>query len=470
MPVKRTQEQAIAELKQVHGERYGFEKFHYLNAAKMVTLTCEKHGDFNVRYHACLKGSGCLKCSHEAARLKDPIERLIKVHGDTYNYTHVDYQGTKKQITIECKVHGKFQQKYEKHVAGQGCPKCKLGKIALKQTRTQEEAIKELQQGRGDFYGYQKVEYKGCYEKIEIICPDHGPFWQSYNAHLRGQNCPSCGSRRAVSNHQSVLNRLKTKQGCLLERAGLVPDRRYKPDLYFPDKNLAVDFHGAYWHSERHQTTTGTRDKIQAFRQQGVKILTFFWGQCFDNAHLNIIRHHLGETNRRIYARKCELVQGDFRDFYGNNHLLGKPRSGNGWGLTYQGELVAAGTFKRWQGNGWNMTRFANAPDTQVVGGFGKILKAFRKVNQERLVTFSDNLISDGGLYRRLGFEQEAELRPDYWYQRNNEVLHNKRKFRHSKLAKMQDFDYNPEETEHQNCLRNGYRRVYDAGKIRWVL
>ncbi len=45
----------------------------------------------------------------------------------------------------------------------------------------------------GNTYDYSLVELRKTKDKVQIICPKHGIFFQSVNNHLKGQNCPSCG-------------------------------------------------------------------------------------------------------------------------------------------------------------------------------------------------------------------------------------------------------------------------------------
>ena len=43
------------------------------------------------------------------------------------------------------------------------------------------------------FYSYNLSNYKNCSTKIEIVCPIHGNFWQTPDAHInQQQKCPSC--------------------------------------------------------------------------------------------------------------------------------------------------------------------------------------------------------------------------------------------------------------------------------------
>lgn len=44
-------------------------------------------------------------------------------------------------------------------------------------------------------YDYSTSIYLGMHVKLEIICREHGSFWQTPHNHLKGQNCPQCGSR-----------------------------------------------------------------------------------------------------------------------------------------------------------------------------------------------------------------------------------------------------------------------------------
>lgn len=49
-------------------------------------------------------------------------------------------------------------------------------------------------------YGYDKVNYKGDKVKVEIICPDHGSFFQQPNNHItQKQGCPVCNKSRGWS-------------------------------------------------------------------------------------------------------------------------------------------------------------------------------------------------------------------------------------------------------------------------------
>lgn len=47
-------------------------------------------------------------------------------------------------------------------------------------------------------YDYSLVEYKRQDKKVNIICPIHGDFLQTPDAHLRGQGCPICAHQKRI--------------------------------------------------------------------------------------------------------------------------------------------------------------------------------------------------------------------------------------------------------------------------------
>lgn len=66
--------------------------------------------------------------------------------------------------------------------------------------------IERAEKIHGSFYDYSKVQYNNMKEKICIICPTHGEFYQSPDSHLRGSGCSKC-SGKLISNTQEFINK-----------------------------------------------------------------------------------------------------------------------------------------------------------------------------------------------------------------------------------------------------------------------
>ena len=77
----------------------------------------------------------------------------------------------------------------------------------MKKILTNEEWIKRAIKKHGNKYDYSKVEYKGWNQKVCIICPIHGEFWQNPTSHIAKQQkrgCPKCGKSNAKTTEQFI--------------------------------------------------------------------------------------------------------------------------------------------------------------------------------------------------------------------------------------------------------------------------
>lgn len=116
------------------------------------------------------------------------IQKFIQIHGDTYDYSQVEFRDTATKIRIICKVHGVFLQRPDTHLKGSGCPKC-----SGKHKKSTKECIQEFNKIHGSTYDYSLVYYTNTYTKVKIICKVHGVFEQTPDNHLRAHGCPKCG-------------------------------------------------------------------------------------------------------------------------------------------------------------------------------------------------------------------------------------------------------------------------------------
>lgn len=122
------------------------------------------------------------------------IRRAMLVHGDTYDYSEVEYCDMNSPVKIVCKKHGSFFQSPNNHLKGAGCSIC--NKIESRQLGV-DEFIRRALLVHGDMYDYSRVIYKNTKTPVEIICAKHGSFFQKPEKHLVGHGCPLC-----VKNHK----------------------------------------------------------------------------------------------------------------------------------------------------------------------------------------------------------------------------------------------------------------------------
>ena len=225
MPKKVTTENFIEKAKQIHGNKYDYSKVKYVKATKEVCIICPIHGEFWQKPVKHLIGHGCMECGKNkisetmSLTIDAFITKAKKIHGNKYDYSKIDLKHRNKngEVCIICPIHGEFWQKPSSHLYGLGCKKCAIEKTASLQRKTTEQFIKEAKKIHGNKYDYSKVEYKGVFVNVCIICPIHGEFWQTPDAHLHGHGCKFClydtlkNCRR--SNKDEFVNKAKEIHG-----------------------------------------------------------------------------------------------------------------------------------------------------------------------------------------------------------------------------------------------------------------
>lgn len=244
-------EQFIQKARVIHGDKYGYGKVNYVNNRTPVILICrlQGHGEFLQRPDNHLSGKGCRKCGEIAISIsrKNTQERIliefIKTHKNKYGYGSFIYNGFHKKGTITCFTHGDFEQSPANHIKGHGCPKCGNNKTTSHTRYSKQEFENEANKVHNGRYGYGLSEYINSIEKICIICPAHGQFWQSPIAHLNGQGCPNCSSSLGEKLIKTILEKNNIK---FLKEYKLpeTPNYRYRYDFYLPDYHCLIEFHG----------------------------------------------------------------------------------------------------------------------------------------------------------------------------------------------------------------------------------
>ena len=75
-------------------------------------------------------------------KTKEFIEKAIKIHGDKYDYSKVEYIDSKTKVKIICQIHGEFEQTPNHHLNRKdGCKKCGRISNGIKHTKSQEDFI-----------------------------------------------------------------------------------------------------------------------------------------------------------------------------------------------------------------------------------------------------------------------------------------------------------------------------------------
>ena len=238
--MNKTTNEFIDQAKLVHGDKYDYSLVEYVKAHELVKIVCAKHGIFNQTPSRHLLKLGCLKCANKNVTTEEFIEKAKLVHGDKYDYSLVDYIGSKKRVKIICSTHGVFEQMPNNHLNGSNCLKCDNKNV------TTEEFIEKAKLMHGDKYDYSLVDYIESKSKISIICPTHGVFKQIPNGHLVGRGCPYCNESKG---ELAIINYLKTNGFEFIREKGFDDCRNINKlpfDFYLPNHNALIEYDGLH--------------------------------------------------------------------------------------------------------------------------------------------------------------------------------------------------------------------------------
>ena len=180
----------ISKAIKIHGDRYDYSNVNYINAKTKINIICKIHGEFEQTPSNHLSKYNCQKCAKNF-KLDTPgfIEKAKQIHNDVYDYSKVNYINADTQIIIICKIHGEFIQIPDFHINRNcGCPKCS-NNVKFDTL----EFIEKAKQIHKDVYDYSKVEYINNKTPIIIICKIHGEFTQKPDVHTNQKcGCPNC--------------------------------------------------------------------------------------------------------------------------------------------------------------------------------------------------------------------------------------------------------------------------------------
>lgn len=271
---------------------------------------------------------------------------------------------------------------------------------------------------------------------------------------------------------QDFLKSLNVKFDTSCRNIISTPEHLLELDIYVPEKKVAIEYNGLYWHSEYFKPNNYHMLKSDLCREKDIRLIHIFsdqWDQKKDICK-SIIKSALGIYDERLYARKCKVLDIDnttYENFLLKNHIQGIVHSSIKKGLFYNGELIQViGVGKsRFKKDEYELHRMCSKLNTQVLGGFSKLLKS---LDIKELTTYVDLSLFNGKGYDTVGFEFIKKNPPNYWYLDKG---CNKRLSRQScqkhKLKALLKESFDEKLTEVENMHKASYFRIFDSGNIK---
>ena len=211
-------------------------------------------------------------------------------------------------------------------------------------------------------------------------------------------------------------------------------------------------------------------NKTQLCQKKDIRLIHVFEYEWTSKKNIckSIISSALGIYENRIYARDCEVKEvssKEVKEFLEENHLQGYVYSSYQIGLYFNDELIQLLCFgqNRFKKNEIELLRFCTKLNTQVVGGFSKLLKYQPYTN---FISYIDLSKFDARGYLKNNFEIISRSSPNYKYIKDDNVISRQKAQKH-KLPKLLGDKFDDRKTETQNMLDAGWYKIYDCDNLK---
>lgn len=261
MSRKLTLEEVVSRAKKVHGDDYDYNESEYKSYHEKMKIKCNQCGRiFEQRVSDHLRGEGCSchKSDKHRLTLEQYIEKANIIHDYKYDYSELKkYLRGKDKIPVICHEknwdgteHGVFMVRAESHTYGKtGCPKCAARQRANYEKVPYDRFVFVSNEVHNNKYIYDdetKANFYDTIHKVPIICPNHGIFWQTPKAHMRGQGCPLCNMSHLERDIEKFLQENSIKYIAQMKDFDWLKLGRglQSLDFYLPDYNIAIECQG----------------------------------------------------------------------------------------------------------------------------------------------------------------------------------------------------------------------------------
>lgn len=226
-------------------------------------------------------------------------------------------------------------------------------------------------------------------------------------------------------------------------------------DIYIPSHNIAIEFCGVYWHSEKlGKSRMYHKEKQSACKEKGIQLLTIYdW-------EWNNRRSQVEHTIRMLLEGGITTINTDnyyvqmltatqSAEFFDAYHVQGAMSGDINYGLFCSDKLESAIVVDKNE-SGYNVRGHASV--RRVRGALSTLIDHFRCNHcPGKLISDVDLRWNDGSEYSMSGFDVECELPPDYDYVVGSDLM-----YKH--------------EIQLDEQGQEVIDRIWDCGKLRYVI
>jgi hypothetical protein len=433
--------------------------YYYYNNLKEV-IKC-KICDNNAKYYSLNKGYG-IYCSEEC-RKKDGINIFKKVSLKTkeiygYNNPSKDQNIVEKRKKTNIKKYGGNAP---------ACSESILNK--MKNTNLNKLGVEYPSQNLDVRNKYYKTVKSKNLQKINnllnidynrqtmtMVC-DNGKNHKfeisisTYQNRKKSNSilCTKCNHSKISSMEIELLNFIEKNYNRTIIKSSRQIIKPYELDIYLPDINLAFEFNGLYWHSNKYKDINYHKVKSDLCEEKGIQLIHIWEDDWIYKQDIikSILLNKFNKNFNKIYARNCKIkeVGKDLSNLFLKENNINEINNFNiSLGLFSNNKLVFLMVINQKE-DVYDLLGFCGIKNTSVIGAVSKLLKYFTmKYKPKCSSTSIDRSYYNGNIFKKIGFKLVEITKPKYCI-----IVNGKR--------------------ENINLSNNNYK-IYNSGILKFIL
>jgi hypothetical protein len=392
-------------------------------SGKKLDYICPNGNKRSIRWDHFKKGKVSV---FDAGKSKITIEQVraeFAKHG--YTLLSKEYKNGIQKLKYRCKRGHVHSMNRNNWMTGYRCPECQPNmKKTIEFIREEVEKI-----------GHKLIttEYINHRQKLHTICPNgHDCFitWSNLQqGHFSG--CPICKEWGTSDQEKSIVEFIKSicKNVIVHNRTLIKP---YELDIILPDKKIAIEYCGLYWHSEMMGKNKNYHlNKLELCKKVGYKLITIFEDElvykkdivfsrlkrllCDDFDKAKIDEEH------KVSVISTQVANNFCKDKYVGSYNV---KTNINLGIFCNDSLTSVMSFSL-KDNVGGLIRFCSKENCNVVAEAGSLLKYFEtNYNFKQLFFFADRRWQDYDLYKQIGFHFSGYTKPVYWGIKKQKRVH----------------------------------------------
>lgn len=485
----------------IHGSKYDYSQSVYKSSSEKLKIICPEHGEFWQTPLNHLQKHGCPYCSGRKIQVSTLESQMREFYGPDLKILNLSEITSSKslicfQINGECrKISVKTFRSQQTNKVRASFHNYKVKSRYRTRVRTFIASSGSRYKSRLDFLGCDpqnfikyldyfsplddfQIDHKYPCDCFDLSNKDNQLVCFNYRNHQKLSSNDNLAKKNKILPQfsfypskiknilelEAELRKHKSIETCFIQEFGYA-------DIYVPSSKIAIRVYDA----QECKKGVLKNDKFN-FMLAGIDLIQVFAWELIlkKNIVFSRIKSKLNLSQSKIHARKCQVKTINSRlkgDFLRESHIQGNDQATHSLGLFYNENLVSVMTFCKprvalgKRKGSWELSRFCSLLNTQVIGGGSRLFKSFvKQYPNEKIISYSDCRWGRGDIYSVLGFSHVGRTDSNYYYYHDSDHLKTWHRFSFSKGALSSKLEiFNKEDTELENCEKNGYYRIYNS-------